>query len=51
MESCTGRLCEFEFDRAAIARAATENRLLTMEIEFSLRASDPMCWRNCQDEN
>lgn len=32
MESCTSRLCAFEFDRAANARAAVENRLLTMEI-------------------
>ena len=46
MESCTGRLCDFEFDRAAIARAATENRLLTMEIEFSLRCNFrcPYCY-------
>jgi radical SAM protein with 4Fe4S-binding SPASM domain len=46
MESCTNRLCDFEFDRAAIARAAAENRLLTMEIEFSLRCNFrcPYCY-------
>lgn len=40
------RLCDFEFDRAAIARAAAENRLLSMEIEFSLRCNFrcPYCY-------
>jgi radical SAM protein with 4Fe4S-binding SPASM domain len=39
-------LCDFEFDRAAIARAAAENRLLSMEIEFSLRCNFrcPYCY-------
>lgn len=37
MQSCTSRLCDFKFDKAAIARSAAGNRLLTMEIEFNLR--------------
>ena len=46
MECCTSRLCDFEFDRATIAHAAAENRLLTMEIEFSLRCNFrcPYCY-------
>jgi len=46
MKNGTSRLCDFEFDRAAIARAAAENRLLTMEIEFSLRCNFrcPYCY-------
>lgn len=46
MASNPHRLCDFEFDRAAIARAVSENRLLTMEIEFSLRCnfSCPYCY-------
>lgn len=46
MQSRTPRLCDFEFDGAAIARAAAENRLLTMEIEFSLRCNFhcPYCY-------
>jgi MoaA/NifB/PqqE/SkfB family radical SAM enzyme len=39
MQSRNARLCDFEFDRAAIARTAAENRLPTMEIEFSLRCN------------
>lgn len=40
------RLCDFEFDKTAIAKAAAENRLLTMEIEFSLRCNFrcPYCY-------
>ena len=51
MQSCTSQLCDFEFDGAAIARAAAENRLLTMEIEFSLRCNFccPYCY--VPDEN
>lgn len=37
MDRCTRGLCDFEFDGETIARAAAENRLLNMEIEFSLR--------------
>jgi radical SAM protein with 4Fe4S-binding SPASM domain len=46
MKGYTSRLCDFEFDRAAIARAVAENRLLTMEIEFSLRCNFncPYCY-------
>lgn len=46
MQSCTSRLCDFEFDPAAIARAAAANRLLTLEIEFSLRCKFrcPYCY-------
>ncbi|WP_319521504.1 radical SAM/SPASM domain-containing protein [uncultured Desulfosarcina sp.] len=46
MEGCTRGLCDFEFDRGTIARAAAENRLLTMEIEFSLRCNFrcPYCY-------
>jgi radical SAM protein with 4Fe4S-binding SPASM domain len=56
MQSRMERLCDFEFDRAAIARAAAENRLLTMEIEFSLRCNFrcPYCYvpakRDLEDE-
>ena len=41
-----GRLCDFEYDAASIDRAAAENRLLTMEIEFSLRCNFrcPYCY-------
>ena len=46
MEGSTRGLCDFEFDRETIARAAAENRLLTMEIEFSLRCNFrcPYCY-------
>ena len=46
MPSCTGRLCDFEFDRQTIARAAADNRLLTLEIEFSRRCNFrcPYCY-------
>ena len=46
MEGSTCSLCDFEFDRAAIDRAAAENRLLTMEIELSLRCNFrcPYCY-------
>lgn len=46
MDSCNGRLCDFEFDTQTISRAAAENRLLTMEIEFSLRCNFrcPYCY-------
>ena len=46
MDGCTGRLCDFEFDKGAITAAAAENRLLTMEIEFSLRCNFrcPYCY-------
>ena len=46
MEGSTCPLCDFEFDRAAIDRAAAENRLLTMEIELSLRCNFrcPYCY-------
>ena len=46
MDPFTHRLCDFEFDRATIARAAAENRLLTLEIEFSLRCNFrcPYCY-------
>lgn len=46
MEGFTRGLCDFEFDRETIARAAAENRLLTMEIEFSLRCNFrcPYCY-------
>lgn len=46
METIPHRLCDFEFDGAAIADAAAENRLLTMEIEFSLRCNFrcPYCY-------
>jgi len=36
MKRCTRGLCDFEFDRGTLARTAAENRLLTMEIAFSL---------------
>ncbi len=36
MTISTNRLCDFEFNRETIAETAAENRLLTMEIEFSL---------------
>ena len=46
MQNCIDGLCDFEFDRAAIDRAAKGNRLLTMEIEFSLRCNFncPYCY-------
>ncbi|MBC2745386.1 MAG: radical SAM protein, partial [Desulfosarcina sp.] len=46
MESFASRLCDFEFDRETITRVAAENRLLTMEIEFSLRCNFrcPYCY-------
>lgn len=46
MNGCIGRLCDFEFERGAIAAAAAGNRLLTMEIEFSLRCNFrcPYCY-------
>ncbi len=46
MHNCTDGLCDFEFDPADIDRAAADNRLLTMEIEFSLRCnfSCPYCY-------
>ncbi len=46
MDHFSHRLCDFEFDRATIARAAAENRLLTMEIEFSRRCNFrcPYCY-------
>jgi radical SAM protein with 4Fe4S-binding SPASM domain len=46
MECYPSRLCDFAFDGAAIARAAAADRLLTMEIEFSLRCNFrcPYCY-------
>jgi MoaA/NifB/PqqE/SkfB family radical SAM enzyme len=39
MQSRSARLRDFEFDGAAFARTAAENRLPAMEIEFSLRCN------------
>jgi len=46
MGNVPDRLCDFEFDRVSIARAAADNRLLTLEIEFSLRCNFrcPYCY-------
>ncbi|BBO92424.1 radical SAM/SPASM domain-containing protein [Desulfosarcina ovata] len=50
--SINNRLHEFEIDGGAIARAASEKRLLTMEIEFSLRCNFhcPYCYVPTQRE-
>ncbi|WP_246805167.1 radical SAM protein [Desulfosarcina cetonica] len=50
--SINNRLREFEVDGDAIARAASEKRLLTMEIEFSLRCNFrcPYCYVPTQRE-
>lgn len=46
MGNCSSRLPNFEQSRQAIIEAAQSNRLLTMEIEFSLRCnfSCPYCY-------
>jgi radical SAM protein with 4Fe4S-binding SPASM domain len=46
MVTIPNRLCDFEFDSQTIANAAADNRLLTMEIEFSLRCNFrcPYCY-------
>ncbi len=46
MECSIHPLCDFEFDRAAIDRVAADNRLLSMEIELSLRCNFrcPYCY-------
>lgn len=46
MTSICNQPCDFEFDSRTIARTATENRLLSMEIEFSLHCNFrcPYCY-------
>jgi MoaA/NifB/PqqE/SkfB family radical SAM enzyme len=39
MSSCNSKLPNFEFDRACIHEALKDNRLLSVEIEFSRRCN------------
>lgn len=46
MGSCTSQAFEFAFDQEVIAQTSVENRLLTMEAEFSRRCNFkcPYCY-------